>query len=86
MIVNKWIKSSDGLPKKNGRYLCVTKSFNGLRHYEVYGFSKNLYKTSWIDFGDKKGVPGFYGNDGEYGFFVVDCVEAWMPIPKYKGE
>lgn len=82
----KWTLASEKLPEKGGRYL-VTR--DGIVADTVYilSYSKNLYNVDKFEFDDKKGVPGWYDYDDEWGYISFDDVIAWMPLPEpYKAE
>lgn len=81
---SKWIPCSEGLPTEDGEYLCQTKTTFGT-HMIVYKFAKNLYKVNRYDFNKRDGA-GFYSSDAEWGYYKVNDVVAWMPLPHpYEG-
>lgn len=79
----------DGLPKKEGNYLCVlNEDFSISYHYVILRFTKDAYKLNKYDFEKYKGEkkkPIFYDYDSEWGYFERD-VKAWMEIPQYEEE
>ena len=81
-----WIPCSERLPEKNGDYLCCSSGMAII----TCGFANELYKVDEWDFCDYKGKSkkrGFYDYDSEYGYYEVDNVVAWMPLPEpYKEE
>lgn len=78
----RWIPV-DTSPKQSERYLAQT-SYNSMC---VLGYAKNLYEVDKFDFCDDKGKSGWYDYDSEYGYYEIDDVVAWMPLPKlYKVE
>lgn len=82
---NKWISVKDKLPKTNGAYLCVCDCFVG-SYISVVKFAANLEKIDEYDF-DGKRRSGWYGYDGEWGYFEKDNITHWMPLPELpKGE
>lgn len=84
--MTKWIPISERLPDKNGAYLVTIENCIG-RHIEVLDYANDLYRIDKFDFNDKKGVPGWYFFDGEWGCIDVEDVTAWMPLPQpYKAE
>ena len=77
----KWIPVSKP-PKKDGKYLVTIHYINITRDtIETVNYSKNLYKVNEYDFYDRKRA-GWYNYDSEYGYYEVDSVIAWMPLPK----
>lgn len=73
-----WIKCSDKTPERNGIYLCAFRGVGGYIYYAVQGFATDLYDISKWDFGDKKGVSGFYWMDE-----ITEPI-AWQKIERYK--
>lgn len=79
---NPWIKVSDRLPNEKGKYLCAIRfSCDEGFNLEILKFTHDLYSIDDMNFSDKKGVPGFYYFDEEYGYCHVEDVEYWMPLP-----
>lgn len=86
----KWIPVSERLPENDGVYLC---SYDLGRYcYDTigtYGFSNDLYSVDDYNFSGCEGKKGFYDYDSEVGYFEIDCITAWMPLPepyRMKGE
>lgn len=78
----RWIPVSERLPEDGQKCLV---SIDGM--IDIARYSTNLFKVDKYDFYDKNNVSGFYDYDGEYGYFQVYNVEAWMPLPEsYKAE
>lgn len=48
-------------------------------YYNTATYSTDLYSVDKYDFYDKKGQPGFYDYDGEYGSYTVEC-HMWKYI------
>ena len=83
--VGEWIPCSERLPEEDGRYVCQTLD-GDYDYIEILSFAKNLSKICKYDFYGKK-YAGFYEYDSEWGYFEVDNVIAWQPLPEaYKGE
>lgn len=84
MQINKmqdeWISCKDRPPKKNGRYLVTRKGL--YNNVEILSYAKDLYKVDRYDFHDQKGKAGWYDFSGEYGYYSVNGVVAWMELPK----
>ena len=85
--VGKWIPISERLPEKRGDYLVTQKAtFTDYVYISVAGYALNLHDVDEYDFADKKRA-GWYEYDSEWGYFEIDGVIAWMPLPKpYKAE
>lgn len=78
----RWISVAERLPKGEAeRYLVATDFMaHGLRVSICY-YAENLEEVDKYDFnGEKHG--GFYGNDGEYGYYEKNGVKYWMPLPQ----
>lgn len=79
--MSEWISVDDRMPD-DGTYLAHTA--NGT-HIKILDYAKDLHKIHKFDF--KKGDSGFYGCDSEYGYYKLDDVTHWMPLPEPpKGE
>lgn len=83
----KWIPVLERLPEKRGDYLVTQKAtFTDYVYISVAGYALNLYDVDEYDFADKK-RSGWYNYDPEYGYYEIDDVIAWMPLPEpYKAE
>ena len=75
-----WIKTSDTLPKKNGKYLVVYKFFD-YRNIGVVWFSTNLNKVDKYIFDTEK-RPGWYELDDEVGYFERTDITHWAELPE----
>ena len=83
--MSKWISVKDGLPDLNGMYL-VTIEYTDRRVIQIVSYAKNLSEIDEYDFRDDRG-DGWYSYDGEYGYYAINNVIAWQPLPSpYKGE
>lgn len=76
----------DGLPNKNGKYLTIIRGLFGDIYIDIYSFATNLYEIDKYDFAKRKGKPGWYDYDGEYGYFEINNVLAWTDIPEIPEE
>lgn len=78
--VGGWIPISERLPEEEGRYLCAY----GKNLMFVYSFSNDLFSVDDYDFAkckfEKK--KGFYAYDSEWGYWEVDFIKAWQPLPE----
>ena len=82
---NEWISVKDKLPKTNGKYLCVCDNC-GTSFIIIVNFATNLFKVDEYDFAGKR-RRGWYGYDGEWGYYESDDITHWMPLPELpKGE
>lgn len=75
----RWIPIEEGLPEEAGSYLVVTNFYYG-PSVSIVGFSTNRHGI--CDFDLKDLGAGFYGYDTDYGYYPVDDVLYWMPIPR----
>jgi len=83
----KWIPISERLPEDDGKYLVTMKGIiSNFFYISTTSYAKDLHKVNKYDF--KNGIgDGWYGYDGEYGYYKIDNVVAWMPLPTpYKAE
>ena len=82
----EWIPCEERLPSEDGRYL-VTIWDSGINDFpliRMYSYAKNLKAVDKYDFPKK--INGWFGYDGEFGYYEVPDVVAWMPLPEpYKG-
>ena len=76
---SKWISVSEKVPENNGTYLVTLKYFNH-NSIDIMSYAENLSKIDEFDF---CGVnrAGWYDYDSECGYYEVDRVIAWMPLP-----
>ena len=83
ILNRRWIPVSEKLPEKDGYYLTTFVSFGSILLVDVISFAKNLKNVDHYDF--DKAEPGWYNYDSEYGYYKVNSVIAWMPLPeRYK--
>ena len=80
-----WVLVNERQPEKEGAYLIVIMSFGGATYISIANYSLNLHKTDEFDFRNDKGA-GWYKYDGEFGYYKIDDVIAWQPLPKYRQE
>ena len=78
MSKKDWIYCSEKLPEENGSFLTVDE--HGYIH--VFCFVKNLKRVDDFYFFDKNKVPGWYDYDSEWGFYQIEDIIAWMPLPE----
>lgn len=80
VAVPQWISVKERMPEKKDSYL-VVKDLFGDKIETICGFTKNLRDVSFVDF-DGNTNPGWYDYDSEYGYFEVNNVTHWMPLPE----
>ena len=82
--VDGWISVKDRLPGVGGCYLvCNAFCGNGLAF--VADFSTCLENVDEYNFeGEKR--PGWFKYDDEYGFYEIDGITHWMPLPELPKE
>lgn len=83
-IFGEWISVEDRLPEEPGSYLTVSQAFKYMS-CDVCKFSKCLESVDKYDFHGEK-EPGFYTYDGEWGYYQMDNVTHWMPLPELPKE
>lgn len=82
-----WIPYSERLPEEDGEYIITRNLSNSYVnrdlgvHVEIVSFAQDLSSVNQFDFVDIK-RPGWYDYDSEYGFYEIDGVIAWMPLPE----
>jgi hypothetical protein len=77
-----WVSMKDRLPDKNGNYLVISDS-PICRRIVIASFAKNLDKVDKYTFqfrGKKR--PGWYDYDCDWGYFELDYVTHWLPLPE----
>lgn len=80
----QWNKA-DKLPTKEKQYLVKTIGYASQTPYHnLLYFTNDLCLIDGFSFADKKGIPGFYYYDSEYGYveFGKDHIIGWMEIPE----
>ncbi len=78
--------SRDGLPNRNGEYLTIVRGMFGNIYIDIYNFASDLYEIDNYDFVKRKGKPGWYDYDSEYGYFEITNVLAWADMPEIPEE
>lgn len=73
----RWRDATIEPPKDEGRYLAL-KYTPGDPYAQIYSYSANRFEFD-SDM-DGKGA-GFYGYDSENGYYCVDDITHWMPLP-----
>ena len=75
-----WISVKERLPGEDGRYLVYNMSYCNALAF-VASFSTCLENVGEYDFdGEKR--PGWFSYDDEYGYYEIDGVTHWMPLPE----
>ena len=81
----KWIPVTERLPKEDGKYLTYYHNHFG-DITRVLWFAKDARKVNKYDF-YRSWKKVWYEYDSEYGYFTIDDVTHWMPLPQPpKGE
>ena len=83
----RWIPVSERLPEERGVYLVTQKAiFPGHVFRRIVCYAPNLHDVNEYDFKGKERA-GWYEYDSEWGYWELDDVIAWMPLPEpYKAE
>lgn len=72
-----WVKCSERMPERDGKYLVVYAHDDGMRFYEILNYvtkSDELFNKGWNKFGDMLNKITNWSIG----------MTAWMPIPEYK--
>ena len=78
--IGGWISVKDRLPGEDGRYL-VYNMFYCNAVVTIASFSTCLENEDEYDFdGEKR--PGWFSYDDEYGYYEINGVTHWMPLPE----
>lgn len=75
----KWIPVSERLPDKDGKYLAFKQHHYGAWQ-DVVGFAKDGESVSKYDLENEKDI--WYNYASEYGYYSIDSVTHWMPLPE----
>lgn len=76
---DKWIPVTDP-PKEHGEYLVTIKIKEDYSYVDKLSYTHDLYSLDRFDFAGKKRA-GWYDYDSECGYYEVNYVVAWMPLP-----
>lgn len=55
-------------------------------YYRILDYAKDLYEVDDWDFNDKKGKPGWYDYDSEWGYSEIENVAFWAELPPFPNE
>lgn len=80
VMVQRWIPVTERLPEKDGSYLCLSQ-YCGSRWCAVRGFAKDGRKKDEYDF-QRRWKNVWFDYDSEHGYFVIDSITHWMPLPE----
>lgn len=82
--MSEWISVKDRLPNKNDDYLTARVTKWHSVSIDVLSFALDLHKTGFCDFEDSNyiGMAGWYDYDSDWGYYDLDGVTHWMPLPK----
>lgn len=76
----RWIPVTERLPDEDGKFLVHRIIFGGVSTMSVVGFARNGKKVHEYDLRKKKNV--WYEYDSEVGYYAIDTVTHWMPLPE----
>lgn len=77
-----WRDAASDPPTKGGAYLVCIRAFSSNYYIDVARYTSDLYRVNDYEFCDKKGCPGWYKLDSEYGDYECD-VDFWMEAPEF---
>ena len=77
---SEWIPVTERLPNKDGKYLTYYHNHFG-DITRVLWFAKDARKVNKYDF-HRSWKKVWYEYDSEYGYFTIDDVTHWMPLPE----
>lgn len=80
MDEKNWISIKDGLPKKDGEYLCTVVKVYDCTTVQIVIFANNLSEANEFEFLGCN-YAGWYDIDSD-GYYEVSDVVAWMELPK----
>lgn len=81
---NEWMNAYSDPPKKDGKYLVTIRAFDR-KYVDIASYALKLSSIDKFDFRHDN-RPGWYDYSGEWGYYEVDDVIAWMPlVEEYKG-
>lgn len=80
VTVQKWIPVTERLPEEDGKYL-VFEQGNGRTVTSVLKFAKDARKVDRYDF-KGRWKNAWYEYDSEWGYYTVNSVTHWMPLPE----
>lgn len=82
LLVNReWFMCDTQLPAISDEYLVLQKILGHHTVKRVVAYSTNLYEVDHEDFEYCKHIGGWYAWDSNCGYYIVNDIYAWMPIP-----
>lgn len=79
--VGKWIPVSERLPEKDGSYLAVVLDYKKTPYVDCVDFAETLASV-WDCTFKAEQRPGWYSFDSAAGYYEIDNVTHWMPLPE----
>lgn len=77
-----WIPVKEMLPDRNDKYLVVSDS-PICRRILIASFAKDMDKVDEYAFSLRgKNRPGWYDYDCDWGYYELDHVTHWLPLPE----
>lgn len=84
VTLNEWVSVEERLPDKDGDYLAIERVSVGRSMVSVVGFVQKGESASKVDLQGERNV--WYLIDSEWGYFSIDSVTHWMPLPELPKE
>ena len=79
VTIQKWIPASEP-PKEDGKYLVRKLIFDSISIIDVLRYVHDGEKVCKHDLAGKKNI--WYSYDSDVGYYTVDSVTHWMPLPE----
>lgn len=80
--MTEWRNAKTDPPAKDGKYLCCAEILAGRMRPSclILNYTLSLASVDAYDF-SYENRPGWYGYDGEWGYYEIEDVTHWMPLP-----
>ena len=86
MQANNWMPYPENKPTQNAAYLVTRQIMKSHKIINIMMWSDNLYEVDVFDFNmEEDSHEGWYDCDSEWGYYEVDNVLAFMPLPEVYG-
>ena len=83
VTIQKWYPASEP-PKEDGKYLVYKNFFGKLTSMDVLGYAHDGEKVDEYDLKGEKNIR--YTYDSDVGYYSVNSVTHWMPLPEMPKE